>query len=51
MHLDADDVAVELEHSILVQEDVDVETFQAVRQMILDLDVLLELQNEARFKL
>ena len=30
-----------------VQEVVDVETFQAVRQVTLALDVLLELQNEA----
>ena len=34
-----------------VQEVVDVETFQAVRQVTLALDVLLELQNEAKFEL
>jgi len=47
VHQDADDVAVALEHLVLVQEDVDVETFHAVRQMTLALDVLLKLRNKA----
>ena len=42
----------ESKHFVLVKEDADVETFKAVRQITLDvLDVLLELQNEARFEL
>ena len=44
--LDANDIAVALEHSVLVEEEADVETFQAVRQMTLALDVLLELQKK-----
>ena len=35
----------------LGQDEVDFETFQAVRQITLALDVLLELQNEAKFEL
>ena len=35
-----------------MQEELDVKTFKAVRKTTLDvLDVLLELQNEARFEL
>ena len=45
------DTAVAFEHFVLVKEEVDVETFQAVRQVTLALDVLLELQNEAKFEL
>ena len=51
MHLDANDIAVRPEHSVLVEEEADVETIQAVRQITLALDVLLEIQNKARFKL
>jgi len=49
MHLGADDITVE--HFVLVQEELDVETFQAVRQLTLSHDVLLELQNEALIEL
>ena len=45
------DTAVAFEHFVLVQQDVDVKTFQAVRQRTLALDALLELQNESRFEL
>ena len=50
-HLDANDIAVRPEHFVLVQEEVDVETVQAMRPTTLVLHVLLELQNEALFKL
>ena len=33
VHQDADDISAALEHFVLVQEELDVETFQAVRQM------------------
>ena len=46
MHLDANDIAVRPEHSVLVEEEADVETIQAVRQITLALDVLLQLQAE-----
>ena len=46
VHLIANDIAVAFEHSVFVQEGADVETFQAVRQMTLALDVLLELQKK-----
>ena len=51
VHQDADDISAALEHFVLVQEELDVETFQAVRQLTLSHDVLLELQNEAKFEL
>ena len=52
MHLVDNDTAVAFEHFVLVQEEADDETFKAVRQITLDvLDVLLELQNKARFEL
>ena len=51
MHKDADDIAVRPERFVLVQEELDVETFQTVRQIILSLDVLVQLQNEALFEL
>ena len=51
MHLDAGDITVRPEHFVLVQEEVDVETVQAMRPTTLVLHVLLELQNEALFKL
>ena len=46
-HLDANDIAVRPEHSVLVEEEADVETIQAVRRMTHALDVLLQLQAEA----
>ena len=49
MHQEANDITVE--HFVLVQEEVDVETFQAVRQLTLSHDVLLELKNEALIEL
>ena len=49
MHQEANDITVE--HFVLVQEKVDVETFQAVRQLTLSHDVLLELKNEALIEL
>ena len=51
MHLGADEIAVRPEHFVLVQEELDFETFQAVRQITLSHDVLLKLQNEALFEL
>ena len=50
-HQDAGDIAVRSEHFILVQKEVDVKNFQTVRQIILALDVLVQLQNEALFEL
>ena len=47
MHLGADDITVE--HFVLVQEELDVEIFQAVHQTVLQM--LLELQNESLFNL
>ena len=47
MHLGADEIAVRPEDFVLVQEELDVETFRAVRQITLSHDVLLDLQNEA----
>ena len=46
VHLDANDIAVRPEHSVLVEEEADVETIQAVRWMIHSLDVLLQLQKK-----
>ena len=43
VHLDANDIAVRPEHSVLVEEEADVETIQAVRRMTHALD---ELQAE-----
>jgi len=43
-------MAVRSEHFILVQKEVDVKTFQTVCQIILALDVLVQLQNEALFE-
>lgn len=51
MHLGADEIAVRPEDFVLVQEELDVETFRAVRQITLSHDVLLDLQNEALFEL
>lgn len=45
VHQDADNIAVAVEHFVLVLKEVDAETFQAVRQIILALDVLLDLQH------
>ena len=50
-HQDAGDIAIRSEHFILVQKEVDVKTFQTVRQIILALHVLVQLQNEALFEL
>ena len=49
-HQDAGNMAVRSEHFILVQKEVDVKTFQTVCQIILALDVLVQLQNEALFE-
>ena len=51
MHQNAHDIAVRPEHFVFVQEELDVETFKAVRQITLALDVFLELQNEELFEL
>ena len=46
MHQDADNIAVAVEHFVLVLKDVDAETFFFyVRQIILALGVLLDLQH------
>mgnify|MGYP003302583230 CR=1 FL=1 len=45
VHQDADNIAVAVEHFVLVLKEVDAETFQAVRQITLALDVLLDLQH------
>ena len=49
VHLDAHDITVE--HFVLMQDEVDTEIFQAVRQIKFLLDVHLELRNEALFEL
>ena len=45
VHQDADNIAVAVEHFVLVLKEVDAETFYAVRHIILALDVLLDLQH------